>query len=184
MTFPNPAHRGDTSCDEVVLVDGDDRPIGRLGKLETHQRGLRHRAFSVFVRDPASRFLLQQRAMGKYHSGGLWSNTCCGHPRPGEDVDAAARRRLSEEMGLVCPLTFLFSTHYCASVSDGLVENEVVHVFAGQWDGSPDPNPHEVMAWKWATPLAIAEGVKNNPEIFTIWFRKYSRDHGGALFLM
>src|SRR5262245_32152936 len=126
---------GDTSTDVVVLVAGDDRPIGTMPKLEAHRRGLLHRAVSVFVRDGSGRLLLQQRAVGKYHSGGLWTNTCCSHPRPGESAAEAAARRLDEEMGLACPLTFLFPMRYCATVSNGLVEHEIVKVFGGVFVG-------------------------------------------------
>ncbi len=133
--------RADTSGDEVILVDANDAATGILGKLEAHRLGLRHRALSVVLRDGAGRLLLQQRAAGKYHSGGLWTNTCCSHPRPGEDIAEAAVRRLDEEMGIVCPLTFRFSTHYRAPVSNGLIEDEIVHVFVGRFDGAPHPDP-------------------------------------------
>src|SRR5215510_9669857 len=121
--------RSENSADEVILVDEHDRPLGTMGKLEAHRRGLRHRAISVIVRDRHNRFLLQQRAAEKYHSGGLWTNTCCSHPRPGEDTQEAAGRRLKQEMGFTCELTFLFSTHYRADVSRGLIEDEIVQVF-------------------------------------------------------
>src|SRR5437868_14391149 len=116
---PSP-HRSENSGDAVILVDADDRPVGTMGKLEAHRQGLRHRAISVIVRDRENRLLLQQRAASKYHSGGLWTNTCCSHPRPGEDTFAAAERRLAEEMGFTCPLNLLFTTHYRADVSGGL----------------------------------------------------------------
>src|SRR5262245_53833599 len=102
----------DTSADAIILVDPDDRPIGTMPKLEAHRSGRLHRAVSVFVRDSQGRLLLQQRAIGKYHSGGLWTNSCCSHPRPGEGAAAAAARRLVEEMGLACSLTFLFPMRY------------------------------------------------------------------------
>ena len=166
-----------TSADAVVLVDANDRPIGKMAKLEAHLRGLLHRAVSVFVRDSNGRLLLQQRAPGKYHSGTLWSNTCCSHPRPGETVAHAAARRLGEEMGISCSLNFLFLTQYCAPVSHGLVENELVHVFGGTFDGVPDPDADEVMNWRWRHPAEIAKDVEVRPEAYTVWFRKYCRDH-------
>lgn len=167
----------EASEEAVVLVDTDDRPIGTIGKLEAHQRGLLHRAISVVVRDSSNRLLLQQRAPSKYHSGGLWANTCCSHPRPGEAVADAAARRLAEEMGFACSLSFLFPMLYCAPVSNGLVENELVHVFGGQFDGTPDPDPREVMAWCWKDPTELAKELDQQPEAYTVWFKKYCLEH-------
>jgi isopentenyl-diphosphate Delta-isomerase len=166
----------DNSADHVILVDADDRQIGTMGKLEAHQRGLPHRAISVIVRDSQNRLLLQQRAAGKYHSGGLWTNTCCSHPRPGEATVDAARRRLLEEMGINCDLAFLFATHYRADVGNGLIENEIVHVFGGRFDGTPDPDPSEVSHWRWVTSDEMAQDIAARPEIYTAWFRIYCRD--------
>jgi len=168
--------RAETS-EEVVLVDANDRSIGTIAKLEAHRRGLLHRAISVVVRDRGNRFLLQQRAPNKYHSGGLWTNTCCSHPRPGEAVADAAARRLVEEKCLTCSLSFLFPIRYCAPVSNGLVENELVHVFGGQFDGVPDPDPHEVMAWCWKDPTELAKDLDKRPATYTVWFRTYCREH-------
>jgi isopentenyl-diphosphate delta-isomerase len=165
--------RSDNSADEVILVDEHDRPLGTMAKLEAHRRGLRHRAISVIVRDRDNRLLLQQRAAAKYHSGGLWTNTCCSHPRPGEATIEAARRRLGEEMGFTCELTFLFSTHYRADVSRGLIEDEIVHVFGGRFDGTPDPDPLEVGEWCWKEPAEVARDLDQNPEKYTVWFREY-----------
>jgi isopentenyl-diphosphate delta-isomerase len=169
------------SAEVVVLVDADDRSIGTMGKLEAHQRGLLHRAISVVVRDSGNRLLLQQRAPNKYHSGGLWANTCCSHPRLGEAMADAAARRLVEEMGFACSLSFLFPMRYCAPVSNGLVENELVHVFGGQFDGTPDPNPNEVMAWCWKHPTELAKELDEQPAAYTVWFRKYCREHWNVL---
>ena len=171
MTDPRP--RADTSDDEVILVDAEDRALGTIGKLAAHRQGLRHRALSVVLRDRGGRLLLQARAAGKYHSAGLWTNTCCSHPRPDESVATAAARRLGEEMGIACPLTFLFATHYRAMVSNELIEDEVVHVFGGRFDGVPDPDPHEVGDWSWRTPDQIAAGIAATPQAYTVWFRKY-----------
>ena len=167
--------RSENSADEVILVDEHDRPLGTMGKLEAHRRGLRHRAISVIVRDRHNRLLLQQRAAEKYHSGGLWTNTCCSHPRPGETTIEAARRRLDEEMGFTCELTFLFSTHYRADVSRGLIEDEIVHVFGGRFDGTPDPDPVEVADWCWKEPAELARDLDQNPDKYTVWFREYRR---------
>jgi isopentenyl-diphosphate delta-isomerase len=170
---PIPSKSND--IESVILVDADDRPIGTMEKLDAHRRGLRHRAFSVFVCDDVGRFLLQQRALNKYHSGGLWTNTCCSHPRPNEPVEAAARRRIGEEMGFSCELTHLFLTGYNAPVSCGLIENEVVHIFGGRFDGIPRPDPNEVMAWKWCDPEEIARSIQTHPELYTVWFGIYWR---------
>jgi isopentenyl-diphosphate delta-isomerase len=163
----------ENSADQVILVDAKDRPVGTLPKLEAHRRGVRHRAISVIVRDRHGRLLLQRRAASKYHSGGLWTNTCCSHPRPGEDTADAARRRLVEEMGITCPLTLLFSTHYRAPVSNDLIEDEIVHVFGGRFDGAPDPDPQEVAEWCWKAPDEVAREIAARPEIYTVWFRTY-----------
>lgn len=164
-----------SDIESVILVDADDRPLGTMEKLDAHRHGLRHRALSVFVCDQAGRFLLQQRALNKYHSGGLWTNTCCSHPRPNEPVEAAAHRRIAEEMGFSCELTHLFSTEYSAPVSSGLIEHEIVHVFGGRFDGVPQPDPNEVMAWTWRDPEEIARDIEAYPENYTVWFGIYWR---------
>jgi isopentenyl-diphosphate delta-isomerase len=173
--------RSDNAADAVILVDTDDRPLGTMAKLEAHRRGLTHRALSVIVRDRNNRLLLQQRATGKYHSGGLWTNTCCSHPRPGEDTADAATRRLEEEMGFVCPLTLLFSTHYRAEVSNDLIEDEVVHVFGGRFDGTPDPDPDEVASWCWKAADEVARELDAHPDLYTVWFRKYRQQFWQAM---
>ena len=125
----------------MILVDEDDREIGIADKLETHRRGALHRAISVIVWDSAGRLLLQKRAAGKYHSGGSWTNACCGHPRPGEDVEAAALRRLEEEMGFTCPLESLGTIRYRAELDHGMIEHELVHMFRGLYDGTDRAEP-------------------------------------------
>jgi isopentenyl-diphosphate delta-isomerase len=187
MTGPSQAPRqglqraGDTSADAVILVGAEDNETGTMPKLDAHRQGVLHRAVSVLVRDSRGRLLLQQRALSKYHSGGLWTNTCCGHPRPGEAAAEAASRRLLEEMGFSCPLTFLLSMQYRAPVSNGLTEHELVHVFGGRFDGAPRPNPDEVMGWRWGDPAGIARDLEERPEIFTVWFRQYCREHWDVL---
>jgi isopentenyl-diphosphate delta-isomerase len=162
----------DNSSDEVIIVDPNDVPIGTAPKLKAHRNGLRHRAISVVIGDQRGRVLLHRRAAGKYHSGGLWTNTCCSHPRPGERAIDAAVRRLAEEMGIICPLSFIFSMNYRAEVSNGLVEDEIVHVFGGHFSGTPTPNPLEVSDWCWKPFIEIERDVDERPEIYTVWFRK------------
>ena len=159
--------------DQVILVDADDREIGVLGKLAAHERGgTRHRAFSVFIVDPQGRWLLQQRAAGKYHFPGLWTNACCSHPRPGEATAGAAHRRLREELGFDCPLTERFQFEYRAtSAAEGLTEHELDHVFTGTWAGPVAPDPDEVAATRWVEPKALDAEVRAQPENFTPWFK-------------
>jgi isopentenyl-diphosphate Delta-isomerase len=157
--------------EHVILVDRDDTAIGVEHKQAAHIEGSLHRAFSIFVFDRAGRMLLQRRALSKYHSGGLWSNTCCSHPRPGESTAAAAQRRLFEEMGFHCPLETAFSFVYRAAVGDGLVEHEYDHVFIGEFDGDPAPEPAEVDAWRWVEPAALRREMRQRPGDFTYWFR-------------
>jgi isopentenyl-diphosphate delta-isomerase len=154
----------------VILVDDSDVEIGTMEKIEAHRAGLLHRAFSVFVVDTKGQILLQRRASAKYHSGGLWSNSCCGHPRPGERVAEAARRRLREEMGLDCELTHLDRFLYFAQLEGGLVEHELDHVLIGRSDETPRPNPAEVGDWRWARPERIEDDLQATPSTFTAWF--------------
>ena len=156
----------------LILVDKNDIQIGTAGKLEAHKGGKLHRAFSIFVFNKEGKLLIHRRAEGKYHSGGLWTNTCCSHPRPGEKVGDAAARRLVEEMGISCPLVFLFAMPYRAEVSNGLVEDEITHVFIGRFDGTPVPDPLEVSDWCWKPFGVVEQDVDARPELYTVWFRK------------
>ncbi len=157
--------------EHVILVADDDTELGSIEKLEAHRKGVLHRAFSIFVMDPSGRMLLQRRALGKYHSGDLWSNACCGHPRPGEITSDAANRRLHEELGIACDLTHLFSFAYSAELDRGLVEHELDHVFVG-WSGmDPNPDPNEVGEWRWMGIEQVRLWLKNEPDAFTAWFR-------------
>lgn len=156
--------------EQVILVDGDDRGIGYMEKLAAHREGLLHRAFSVFIFDGDGRLLLQRRALGKYHSPGLWSNTCCGHPRPGEDTLSAAQRRLVEEMGLHCELRHVHSFMYRADLGNGLWEHELDHVFVGTTPSEPLPNPDEVAEWRAVPRVALEEELAHAPGDFTVWF--------------
>lgn len=156
--------------DLVVLVDENDQPIGSAPKLEVHERGLLHRAVSLLLRDDMGRFLLQRRAADKYHSGGLWSNTCCGHPRPGESIENAALRRLRAEMGILeCRVRRVSSFLYRTAVGNGLVEHEVDHVVVGEWTGEPTPNPSEVSEWRWVSEAALHADLAVNPDRYTPW---------------
>jgi isopentenyl-diphosphate delta-isomerase len=166
-----------TDNDAVILVDAADVQIGTAEKLDAHRRGLKHRAISVLVRNSGGELLLQRRSAGKYHSSGLWANACCSHPLPGESVALAARRRLGEEMGIDCALEPLFVTHYRATVSDGLIEDEVVHVFGGRHNGPVKPDPAEASEWKWAKFTEIKDDMRARSQIYAVWFRHYLTAH-------
>jgi isopentenyl-diphosphate delta-isomerase len=155
----------------VVLVDPHDSETGTAPKLQAHRDGLLHRAVSVFVADRAGRMLLQRRAAGKYHSGGLWSNTTCTHPRPGENPHQAANRRLREEMGIEADLEHVFAVIYHLDVGGGLVEHEFDHVYRGVADADPRPDPAEVMEWRWVEPGELRRELEVDPDRFTAWFR-------------
>ncbi|NOZ82014.1 MAG: isopentenyl-diphosphate Delta-isomerase [Candidatus Micrarchaeota archaeon] len=155
----------------VVLVDENDREIGTEEKLKAHREKKLHRAFSIFIFDSKGRLLLQKRADSKYHCGGLWTNTCCSHPRPGESVMEAARRRLREEMGFECDLEILFPFIYKADFENGLTEYEYDYVLIGRYEGKIDPNPEEADGWAWFTPEEVKKEMERSPEKFTPWFR-------------
>lgn len=158
--------------EQLVLVDENDCEIGIEEKLKTHLEGRLHRAFSIFVFDNSQRLLLQKRAQTKYHSGGLWSNTCCGHPRPGESTIIAAHRRLREEMNFDCDLHKLFTFQYRAELENNLIENEVDHVFIGKFYGVPFPNAEEVQDWKWIDLIDLKNELEKHPEDYSYWLRK------------
>jgi isopentenyl-diphosphate delta-isomerase len=157
--------------DRVILVDENDREIGTEEKLETHRRGLLHRAFSLFVFDPNGRLLLQKRAAGKYHSGGLWANTCCSHPLPGETIEDAVHRKLKSEMGFDCEIRALFQFIYKVQFQSGLYEHELDHVFAGRFDGRPVPNPQEAQDWKWIAMRDLRDDLTQNPGSYVHWLK-------------
>ena len=161
--------------ERVVLVDERDVEIGTEEKLRAHRDAALHRAVSVFLFDGRGAVLLQRRAAGKYHSGGLWSNACCGHPRPGESAAAAAHRRLREEMGIDCPLAPVFAFTYRAELGGGLVEHEFDHVFVGRCvaEPAPDPTPDpaEVEGWRWADVEQVRADLAARPDRYTAWFR-------------
>ncbi len=155
----------------MILVDENDRPIGLMEKMEAHRKGLLHRAFSVFVFNNEGAFLLQQRSASKYHSPGLWTNTCCSHPLPGEDVLQAASRRLSEEMGFTTNLSHAFSFLYRATFDNELTEHEYDHVFTGIYDGKIEPDKNEVNDYCYKNIKDIEENLRSNPREYTEWFR-------------
>lgn len=163
--------------DSVVLIDQNDREIGVMDKILAHQRGLLHRAFSVFIFRLSKtggliELLLQQRHFAKYHSGGLWTNACCGHPRPQEEIASAARRRLHEEVQLCVPLRFLDKFYYRAECSNGLIEHEIDHVFVGEIVDQPVViNPIEIETVRWVNLASLQEEIAKKPNHFTPWFK-------------
>jgi isopentenyl-diphosphate delta-isomerase len=157
---------------KVILVDQNDIQTGISEKLEAHHKGLLHRAVSVFIVNSQGDWLIQRRAFDKYHSNGLWTNACCTHPLPGESVFDAAKRRLKEEMGIICNVTWLFSFIYKEKLDNELTEHELDHIFFGMTDSDPVINTSEVEAWKRISFDQIQKDVKQNPDIFTFWFRE------------
>lgn len=157
--------------ENVILVDHLNNQIGTMPKMEAHEKGVLHRAFSVFVMNKEGETLLQQRAAVKYHSPLLWTNTCCSHQRDGESNIEAGKRRLMEEMGFSTELEELFSFVYRAPFDNGLTEHELDHVMIGYYNGEPQVNPVEVEAWKWMKPIAIKDDMLTNPERYTVWSR-------------
>ena len=157
--------------EHVILVDSVGREIGIEEKLKAHREGKLHRAFSIFIFNSLGELLLQKRSETKYHSGGLWTNTCCSHPRRGESESSAAKRRLVEEMGFDCELTELFSFIYHTELENDLFEHELDHVFVGHYDGQPVPNPDEVDDWKWMEIDRLKGDVVENPNHYTYWFK-------------
>lgn len=159
------------SVQDVLLVNESDEPVGTAEKMEAHRKGLLHRAFSVFIFDHEGRMLLQQRAAQKYHGGLLWTNACCSHPYPDEAVADAAVRRLQEELGFSTTLKKIFHFTYRAEVENGLIEHEYDHVFAGEHEGSINPNAAEVAAYAYKDMEALKAAIADYPQKFTSWFK-------------
>ena len=155
----------------VILVDEQDQPIGQMEKQAAHVTPHLHRAFSIFIFNSKGELLLQQRALSKYHSPGLWTNTCCSHPRAGETLEEATSRRLMEEMGIVCPMHEVYTFIYKASVGEGLIEHEFDHVWIGQSDDEPIINHEEVESWKYMSLNDLSEDIQLHPELYTEWFK-------------
>ncbi|SRR3989344_5367478 len=162
---------------EVILVDSNDQPLGKMEKLEAHQKGLLHRAFSVFIFNQNNELLLQQRALEKYHSGGLWTNTCCSHPSPSGSLELAGAKRLFEEMGFTTELSRLFAFEYRVELDNQLIEHEYDHVLIGKYDGDVIPNPEEVMAYRWISIEDLLSEMKQHPDGFTSWFKIILNEH-------
>lgn len=156
---------------EVILVDEMDRPIGTMEKMEVHQKGLLHRAFSIFIFNSKGEMLLQQRASSKYHSPDLWTNACCSHPMPEETIEQAAHRRLQEEMGFDTELEPAFHFIYKTPFENGLTEHELDHVLIGRYDGPIEPNPMEVKDYCFMKPEAISTSMATHEHKYTVWFR-------------
>ena len=157
----------------MIHVDESDQPVGLERKLRAHENGGKlHRAFSVFIFNRAGQMLIQRRADGKYHFGGLWTNACCSHPKHGRTVVDSARTRLQEEFGFDVPLEEQFSFVYRAEdPATGLTEHEFDHVLVGRFDGDPRPNPDEIGDWRWVEPRELLEDVERSPERYTPWFK-------------
>ncbi|UTW61173.1 isopentenyl-diphosphate Delta-isomerase [bacterium SCSIO 12741] len=161
----------DVAQELVILVDPQDRELGLMEKMVAHENGLLHRAFSVFLFNTRGEMLIHKRAEDKYHSGGLWTNACCSHPRPGETVEQAAHRRLQEEMGFDCDLQEAFSFTYRAELDHEMTEYEFDHVVLGTFDGPVTPNPEEVADYRFVSLDELQGQIDKKPEDFTVWFR-------------
>lgn len=168
--------------EKVILVDEQDLEVGEMEKLEAHEKGVLHRAFSVFIFNEKGQMLLQQRAFHKYHSGGLWTNACCSHPAPGESVEVAAVRRLQFEMGMqASDLHIADKFLYRAEFENGLTEHELDYVLIGMAETDPVINPDEVHAFAWHSMAELTQDVENNPEKYTYWFREILKNHRNLL---
>ena len=162
--------------EHVILVDETDCAIGSQEKLAAHKKGLLHRAFSIFIFNTQGELLLQKRAASKYHSAGLWANTCCSHPSPGEDVLAAAHRRLKEEMGFDCDLKPVGHLLYKTAFDNGLTEHEFDHLFVGVYAGEITSDIHEVEEWKWISTEELVTDIKHEPERYSYWLQNSLKD--------
>ncbi|MFH0952160.1 MAG: isopentenyl-diphosphate Delta-isomerase [Patescibacteria group bacterium] len=155
----------------VILVDKNDKEIGTMEKIQTHTEAKLHRCFSIFIFNFKGKMLLQKRAANKYHSGGLWSNACCGHPKPGEKTEQAAQQRLKEEMGFSCDLRKLLTFTYKASFHNGLTEWEIDHVFCGVYNDEVRPDLEEAEEFKWLSTEELRKDIEDNPDNYTPWFK-------------
>lgn len=157
--------------EHVILVDDQDNPIGTMEKLEAHQKGVLHRAFSILLFNSKGELLLQKRSKTKYHSAGLWTNTCCSHPLPGESMADATRRKLKQEMGIDLRPEFAYKFIYKANLDGNLIEHEYDHVFIGTFEGTPTINKEEVEEWKYSKVSFLRADIRKNPEVYTFWFK-------------
>jgi len=156
---------------KLILIDEYDNVTGYCEKLSTHKKGNLHRAFSVYILNSKNELLIQQRTITKYHSGGLWSNTCCGHFTSEKNMEAQAEQRLMEEMGVKTNLRWIFNYSYKTQFKNGLIENELVYTYLGSYDNDPLPNCEEVENWKWIQLEELSKEMYQQPEIFTYWFK-------------
>ena len=156
--------------EEVILVNEQDEQVGTMEKMEAHRKAVLHRAFSVFIFHDKGEMLLQQRAVSKYHSGGLWTNACCSHPKPGEETIDAAQRRMKEELGFGATLSKAFDFTYKADFENGLTEYEFDHVFVGNYEGNIEPDPKEVKEYCFKSMEEIRETLQSHPQKYTVWF--------------
>lgn len=156
----------------IPVVDEQDQIIGHEEKLLVHRKGLLHRAFSILVFNDNGDLLIHKRAYNKYHSSGLWTNTCCGHPNPGESMEAAVSRRLQEEMGFTCDLSYAFKFHYRTTFDNGLTENEIDHVYFGKYNDDFVVNPDEVVDFKWVSMDEVRSSIDKDPEAYSYWFKE------------
>ena len=156
---------------QVILVNEQDEPTGTMEKMAAHKKGLLHRAFSIFIFNSKGELLLQRRALNKYHSGGLWTNSCCSHPEPGEETPIAAQRRLQEEMGFTSSLEKIFDFVYKAEFDNGLTEYEFDHVFAGEYEGRIEYNKEEVMDYCYKSLRDVRSSLQEHPQKFSKWFQ-------------
>lgn len=166
----------DTKNNNVILVDNQDNQIGVCEKIKAHQEGKLHRAFSIFIFNSKGELLLQQRAKEKYHSGGLWANTVCSHPTPDRDILDSVEDRMKEEMGFSTEVNELFSFIYKSDYKNGLAEHEYDHVFIGNYDDNPIPNPEEVMNYKWMNIKDLQKDIEKNSNSYTSWFKIILKD--------
>ncbi|MEO5599717.1 MAG: isopentenyl-diphosphate Delta-isomerase [Cyclobacteriaceae bacterium] len=157
--------------EHVILVDSKDNAIGTMEKMEAHKRGELHRAFSILLLNDAGKLLLQKRSANKYHSAGLWTNTCCSHPLPGEKIEDATRRRLKEEMGIDLQPAFSYSFIYKAKLDRNLIEYELDHVFVGTFNGTPAINLKEVEDWRFVDIHWLKKDIETHPAAYTEWFK-------------
>ena len=167
--------------EQLILVDEGNRATGSAGKTAVHRDALLHRAFSIFIVDERARIVLQRRNPRKYHSGGLWANSCCGHPRPGERTISAARRRLNAELGLTSALSLGFFARYRTALDNGMHENELVYVYFGQLVSEPRPDPAEVADVALLSCGEIDRRIRKDPSSFAFWLKHYFRDHGAEV---
>jgi isopentenyl-diphosphate Delta-isomerase len=155
----------------IILVDELDNVLGYEEKLKAHEDGALHRAFSIFVVNSKGEIMLQRRALDKYHSGGLWTNTCCSHPLEGEIMETTIHKRMEIEMGFDCPMAPLFTFIYKAEFGNGLIEHELDHVYLGKYEGEPNPSPAEACDWKWMDIYEVKKDMQRNPHMYTYWFK-------------